>query len=97
MANWYQPMKSRFFVTGIMVLALLAFFLLWAVGNRGPRVWLPIVIAMFSVGSLQAIYVLTSLWMEQSAATPVADADIPMIELQPIDSSDVDDENHNER
>jgi hypothetical protein len=42
-------------MTGIMILALLA-FLLWAVGNRGPRVWLPIVIAMFGVGSFQAIY-----------------------------------------
>jgi hypothetical protein len=43
-------------MAGIMVLALLAFFLLWAVGNRGPWVWLPIVIAMFGVGSFQAIY-----------------------------------------
>jgi hypothetical protein len=56
MALWFQPFKSRFFLTGIMVLALLAFFLLWALGDRGPRVWLPIVIAMFGIGCLQAIY-----------------------------------------
>jgi hypothetical protein len=56
MATWYEPFKSRFFATGMMLLAFMAFFLLWAVGNRGPRVYLPIVIAMFSVGSIQAIY-----------------------------------------
>ncbi|KAI4853898.1 hypothetical protein E4T44_00555 [Aureobasidium sp. EXF-8845] len=96
-ALWFQPFKSRFFMTGIMVLALLAFFLLWAVGNRGPWVWLPIVIAMFGVGSFQAIYVLTSLWKEEPAVSPFASADIPMIELQPVDSSDDEDQNHNER
>jgi hypothetical protein len=56
MATWYEPFKSRFFATGMILLAFMAFFLLWAVGNRGPRVYLPIVIAMFSVGSIQAIY-----------------------------------------
>jgi hypothetical protein len=41
--------------------------------------------------------VLTSLWMEEPAATPFVNEDIPMIELQPIDSSDDEDQNHNER
>jgi hypothetical protein len=41
--------------------------------------------------------VLTSLWMEEPAATPFANEDIPMIELQPIDSSDDEDQNHQER
>jgi hypothetical protein len=56
MAIWYAPFKSRFFATGMMMLAFMAFFLLWAAANRGPRVYLPIVTAMFLVGSLQAIY-----------------------------------------
>jgi cellobiose-specific phosphotransferase system component IIC len=56
MATWYAPFKSRFFATGMMLLAFMAFFLLWAVGNRGPQVYLPIVTAMFAVGSLQAVY-----------------------------------------
>jgi hypothetical protein len=56
MATWYAPFKSRFFATGMILLAFLAFFLLWAAANRGPRVYLPIVIAMFSIGSLQAVY-----------------------------------------
>jgi hypothetical protein len=98
-------MKSRFFATGI--LAFLAFSLLWAVGNRGPRVWLPIVIAIFGAGSVQAIYgksvpcrlpgtadrmeILISLWMEEPTVSALANADIPMIELQPVDSSDDED------
>jgi hypothetical protein len=48
--------------------------------------------------------VITSLWMEVPAVSLFASADFPMIELQPVDSSDDDDdddddddENHNER
>lgn len=56
MAPWYQPLRSPFFLTGVIVNAMLAFFLLWAVKNRGSRVWLPIVIAMIGVGTFQAVF-----------------------------------------
>jgi hypothetical protein len=35
--------------------------------------------------------------MEEPAVSPFTSADIPKIELQPIDSSDDDDEHRNER
>ncbi|CAD0090199.1 unnamed protein product [Aureobasidium mustum] len=56
MASWYQPLKSPFFLSGVIINAMLAFLLLWAARNRGPRVWLPIVIAMIVVGTLQAAF-----------------------------------------
>ncbi|KAG9855407.1 hypothetical protein KCU98_g1724, partial [Aureobasidium melanogenum] len=56
MAPWYQPLKSPFFLSGVIINAMLAFFLLWAARSRGPRVWLPIAIAMIGVGTFQAAF-----------------------------------------
>ncbi|KEQ62118.1 uncharacterized protein M437DRAFT_31115, partial [Aureobasidium melanogenum CBS 110374] len=53
MAPWYQPLKSPVFLCGVIVNAMLAFFLLWATRSGSPRVWLPIVIAMIGVGTFQ--------------------------------------------
>lgn len=52
----HGPFQSSFFLSGVLIVAILSLFLLWATRNRGPEVYLSIIIAMLAVGSLQGAY-----------------------------------------
>lgn len=52
----HSPFKSSFFLSGVLILAILSLFLLWAARNRGAEVYLSIIIAMLAVGTLQGAY-----------------------------------------
>ncbi|KAH0351866.1 hypothetical protein KCU81_g2129, partial [Aureobasidium melanogenum] len=95
MAPWYQPLKSPVFLCGVIVNAMLAFFLLWATRSGSPRVWLPIVIAMIGVGTFQATFVLVSLCLEEPPAPVIIN--IPLVEFEPVDDSSSDEDNNNEQ
>ncbi|KAG9568652.1 hypothetical protein KCU71_g2967, partial [Aureobasidium melanogenum] len=95
MAPWYQPLKSPFFLSGAIINAMPAFFLLWAARNHSPRVWLPIAIAMIGVGTFQAAFVLVSLCLEEPPAPIIIN--IPLVELEPVDNSSSDEDNNNEQ
>lgn len=83
MTPWYEPMRSQFFVSGVVILACLAFFLMWAVRNHGPQVYLCILIAMFGVGSLQAVYGKSHLYaMRQAVRQAVLILYSPHLPLQ---------------
>ncbi|CAD0112304.1 unnamed protein product [Aureobasidium uvarum] len=56
MAPWYHPLASPLFLTGVIINAVLAFFFPCAVRNRGPGVWVPILVTMLIVGAVQAAY-----------------------------------------
>ncbi|KAG9605386.1 hypothetical protein KCU77_g758, partial [Aureobasidium melanogenum] len=95
MAPWHQPLTSPFFLSGVIINAMLAFFLLWAARNRGPRVSLPIAITMIGVGTFQAAFVLVSLCLEEPPAPIIVD--IPLVELEPVEDSSSDEDNNNEQ
>jgi len=52
----HSPFKSIFFRSGVLIIAILGLFLIWAAGSRGPQVYLCIVIAMLAVGSILGAY-----------------------------------------
>ncbi|THY25736.1 hypothetical protein D6D01_04955 [Aureobasidium pullulans] len=54
MLSWHHPLKAPVFLSGLIVNAILAFFLLWAVRTgHDARVWLPLVISMVIIGIIQ--------------------------------------------
>lgn len=52
----HSPFNSTFFRSGVLIIAILGLFLLWAADSRGPQVYLSIVIAMLAVGSILGAY-----------------------------------------
>ncbi|KAK6001268.1 hypothetical protein QM012_002599 [Aureobasidium pullulans] len=95
MAPWCQPLKSPLFLSGVIINAILAFFLLWAVRNRGPRIWLFMIIAMIGVGTFQAAFVLVSLCLEKPPAPLIID--IPLGEFEPAGNSSSNEDSDNEQ
>ena len=54
MLSWHHLLKATVFLSGLIVNAILAFFLLWAVRTgHAARVWLPLVISMVIIGIFQ--------------------------------------------
>ncbi|THY53931.1 hypothetical protein D6C97_05905 [Aureobasidium pullulans] len=54
MLSWHHLLKAPVFLSGLIVNAMLAFFLLWAVRTgHDARVWLPLVISMVIIGIIQ--------------------------------------------
>ncbi|TIA38975.1 hypothetical protein D6C78_03615 [Aureobasidium pullulans] len=85
MLSWHHPLKAPVFLSGLVVNAILAFFLLWAVRTgHDARVWLPLVISMVIIGIIQG------------ASEPESDVDhalddinaMPMFELELASSSE---------
>ncbi|THX70558.1 hypothetical protein D6D04_09869 [Aureobasidium pullulans] len=54
MLSWHHLLKAPVFLSGLIVNAILAFFLLWAVRTgHDARVWLPLVISMVIISIIQ--------------------------------------------
>ncbi|THZ74075.1 hypothetical protein D6C85_03699 [Aureobasidium pullulans] len=94
MISWHHLLKAPVFLSGLIVNAILAFFLLWAVRTgHDARVWLPLVISMVIIGIIQGASVMASLCLEPE---PEPDVDralddinaIPMFELELASSSE---------
>ncbi|THX37998.1 hypothetical protein D6D10_05435 [Aureobasidium pullulans] len=93
MLSWHHLLKAPVFLSGLIVNAILAFFLLWAVRTgHDARVWLPLVISMVIIGIIQGASVMAVLCLETE---PEPDVDraldginaIPMFELELASSS----------
>ncbi|KEQ92544.1 hypothetical protein AUEXF2481DRAFT_7620 [Aureobasidium subglaciale EXF-2481] len=97
MAPTNRPLKNWVFLSGVMINAALATILLWAVGSgRGSRAILPLIIAMAGFGALQAISVLAYLCVVPGPPIAPHDSAGVMIEMEPIEFFDSDDENQDE-
>ncbi|THW39112.1 hypothetical protein D6D21_07457 [Aureobasidium pullulans] len=87
MLSRHHLLKAPVFLSGLIVNAILAFFLLWAVRTgHDARVWLPLVISM-------VIIVMAFLCLEPEPEPDVDHAlddinDIPMFELELASSSE---------
>ncbi|CAD0012851.1 hypothetical protein D6C91_06542 [Aureobasidium pullulans] len=96
MLSWHHLLKAPVFLSGLIVNAILAFFLLWAVRTgHDARVWLPLVISMVIIGIIQGASVMAFLCLEPEPE-PEPDVDralddinaIPMFELELASSSE---------
>ncbi|THX99093.1 hypothetical protein D6D03_07494 [Aureobasidium pullulans] len=94
MLSWRHLLKAPVFLSGLIVNAILAFFLLWAVRTgHDARVWLPLVISMVIIGIIQGASVMAYLCLEPEPEPDVDHAlddinDIPMFELELASSSE---------
>ncbi|THW18242.1 hypothetical protein D6D23_07759 [Aureobasidium pullulans] len=94
MLSWHHLLKAPVFLSGLIVNAILAFFLLWAVRTgHDARVWLPLVISMVIIGIIQGASVMAVLCLEPEPEPDVDQAlddinAIPMFELELASSSE---------